>query len=129
TAGVREHKSHPAAERTSPVARRWRINMNERRMMTDNPENPRDPRADALMDLLRSRRTIFDFLPDIVPSELLEEVVDAGRYAPNHKLTEPWRFTLVGPETRERIGTAWAASAVGRLPADSPAERVEEVRR
>ncbi len=103
--------------------------MNERRMMMDRPGYPRDQRADALLDLLRGRRTIFDFLPDVVPSDLLEEAVDAGRFAPNHKLTEPWRFTLVGPETKERTGTAWAASAVGRLPADCPAERVEEVRR
>ena len=26
--------------------------------------------------------------------------MEAAIYAPNHKMTEPWRFILLGPETR-----------------------------
>jgi nitroreductase len=29
--------------------------------------------------------------------------LDLARWAPNHRLTEPWRFYLLGPETAEAI--------------------------
>ncbi len=33
----------------------------------------------------------------------MRELVDLARWAPNHKLTNPWRFRLLGPKTRTRI--------------------------
>ena len=33
----------------------------------------------------------------------MRELVELARWAPNHKLTNPWRFRLLGPETRARI--------------------------
>lgn len=87
----------------------------------------RHPAADALLELLRERRSIFAFHPRPVPAELLREALDAGRFAPNHKLTEPWRFTVVGAETRERMADPWVDFALSRLPADAAPERRRQV--
>jgi nitroreductase len=53
--------------------------------------------------LIRSRRTIHDFLPERPPETLIREALDVARWAPNHHLTQPWRFYLIGAETREQI--------------------------
>lgn len=49
--------------------------------------------------LVRERRTVALFKPEAPPRSLLRRAVDAARWAPNHHLTEPWRFYLLGPET------------------------------
>ena len=46
--------------------------------------------------LVRERRTVALFKPEPPPRELLLAAVDAARWAPNHPLTEPWRFFLLG---------------------------------
>ena len=56
-----------------------------------------------ISDLIVSRRTIHKFLPTPPSKELLLESIDVARWAPNHKLTEPWRFYLIGDETRHAI--------------------------
>jgi len=43
-----------------------------------------------------SRRSIYDFKPDIPDRDLLISSMDAARWAPNHKHTHPWRFYLLG---------------------------------
>ena len=45
---------------------------------------------------MRSRRTVQLFLPDPVPRDLILRAIDAARWAPNHRLTQPWRFYLLG---------------------------------
>ena len=67
------------------------------------------PAPDAAGRLLRERRTIHLFAPHPPPRSLLLAALDAARFAPNHRLTEPWRFHLLGPET---------ALAVARLNAE-----------
>lgn len=54
----------------------------------------------GLDDLIRGRRTHKSFGPEPVPRETLEELLELARWAPNHHLTNPWRFRVLGPETR-----------------------------
>ena len=54
------------------------------------------------------RRTIKDFKSDPVPADVLDRVLTAGLWAQNHKLTEPWRFTVLGPETHRALAAAFA---------------------
>ena len=56
-----------------------------------------------LEDLLRSRRTINSFKPEKPPEDLIRKAIDLARWAPNHHLTEPWRFYLLGTETSQAI--------------------------
>lgn len=53
--------------------------------------------------MLISRRTVNFFRPEPVPRELLLDAVEVARWAPNHKLTEPWHFYLLGEETIEQV--------------------------
>jgi nitroreductase len=63
------------------------------------------PRLDpeAFADAIRGRRTINFFEPQPVDRGILLEAVEIARWAPNHGLTEPWRFYLIGPQTAEDL--------------------------
>ena len=63
------------------------------------------PTAD-LVDVIKSRRTIHRFSERAVPAELLELALEAAHQAPNHKLTWPWRFYVIGPETKAEMDSA-----------------------
>jgi nitroreductase len=49
-------------------------------------------------EVLQGRRTINLFLQTPVPEELVKEAVEAATWAPNHHVTEPWHFYLLGKE-------------------------------
>ena len=53
--------------------------------------------------LLRARRTISKFLPTLPPQELIEQAVELARWAPNHRMTQPWRFYLLGEQSKQKI--------------------------
>jgi nitroreductase len=59
--------------------------------------------APSIDDLIRSRRTHKAFGPDPVPRDVLLELFELARWAPNHHLTDPWRFRVLGPAARERL--------------------------
>ena len=50
-----------------------------------------------LADAIRSRRTHKVYGSEPVPAETLAELFELARWAPNHRLTEPWRFRHIGP--------------------------------
>ncbi len=54
-------------------------------------------------DFLRTRRTVHNFQPRPVPDHLVVEAIESARWAPNHKLTEPWEFVIIGKETAAAI--------------------------
>ena len=57
-----------------------------------------------IKDLVKNRRTIHQFKPEPVPDEVtLRAAIEQAIWAPNHYLTQPWRFYLLGAESKERI--------------------------
>ena len=50
-----------------------------------------------------TRRTHKAFGPEPLAREQIEELLELASWAPNHHLTVPWRFRVVGPETLERL--------------------------
>jgi nitroreductase len=62
----------------------------------------------AVAELIRGRRTINFFEPEPVGRDALLDAIELARWAPNHKLTEPWRFYLVGPNTAAAVTDCWA---------------------
>jgi nitroreductase len=50
-----------------------------------------------------------------VDPELLEELFELARWAPNHHLTNPWRFRVVGPRSLERLKRAAGPDAAAKL--------------
>lgn len=62
-------------------------------------------------DVIRGRRTTKEFGAEPVDPAVLRELLDAARWAPNHRMTQPWRFRVVGPHALERLMTAAGAGA------------------
>jgi nitroreductase len=56
-----------------------------------------------LEQAIRTRRTHKAFGPEPVEPEMLERLFELARWAPNHHLTNPWRFRVLGPETVARL--------------------------
>ena len=57
----------------------------------------------SLAELAAARRTHKAFGPEPVPQETLVELLDVARLAPNHHLTQPWHFRVLGPATLARL--------------------------
>ena len=51
---------------------------------------------------IETRRSIRKFKPDVVPQELLRQALEAARIAPSSKNDQPWKFLVLGPESKER---------------------------
>ena len=66
-------------------------------------------------EAIRTRRTHKSFAPEPLARELIEELFDLARYAPNHHLTQPWRFRLLGPRALERLKEAAGPSEAPKL--------------
>ena len=57
-------------------------------------------------EAIRARRTHKVYRPDPVPREQLDELFELARWAPNHHLTNPWRFRVLGPRSLEALKQA-----------------------
>lgn len=70
------------------------------------------------MDLetaIRTRRTHKAFGPEPLGREEIEELLELARWAPNHNLTAPWRFRVVGPEALARMKEAAGPEGAAKL--------------
>jgi nitroreductase len=56
-----------------------------------------------LETLIRTRRTHKAYGPEPVAREALLELFELARWAPNHHLTNPWRFRVLGPQARAML--------------------------
>lgn len=68
-----------------------------------------------LEDAIRTRRTHKVYGSEPVDRALLEELLELARWAPNHHLTEPWRFRVLGPGALARLKDAAGPEAAGKL--------------
>ncbi len=69
-------------------------------------------RTDTLATLLRGRRSVRKFQDRPVPRELIEQILEAARWAPSPHGRQPWRFiVLTRPELKnllaDRMGETW----------------------
>ena len=64
---------------------------------------------------IRTRRTHKAYQPEPVDRKTLDELFELARWAPNHHLTNPWRFRVLGPRALERLKEAAGPEAAGKL--------------
>lgn len=57
-----------------------------------------------VLEGIAARRTIKSFTSEPVDPRLIERLLEAAVLAPNHRLTQPWRFLVLGPECRRAYG-------------------------
>lgn len=91
-----------------------------------DPQLPEFDVPTAVDEVIRTRRTSLLMDPDDpVPEELIALLLELATWAPNHKRTWPWRFTVLTGDARHRFGEALAAVAPG---AGLPPEKVAKLR-
>ena len=56
-----------------------------------------------LDELITSRRTVHNFTTERVDDACIHRAVELSLWAPNHKQTYPWAYTLVTPEARASL--------------------------
>src|SRR5437764_4202249 len=66
-------------------------------------------------DAIRSRRTHKVFAAEPLPRGLVDELLELARWAPNHHLTNPWRFRVIGPVALARLKEAAGPEAAAKL--------------
>jgi nitroreductase len=64
-------------------------------------------------EAIRTRRTHKAYGPDPVDDATLRELFELARWAPNHHLTNPWRFRVLGPASLARLKAAADADKPG----------------
>ncbi len=69
-----------------------------------------------LQEALLTRRTIHKYRGGPLPEGALDEALLAAHHAPNHKFTVPWRFTVVGDETRHKLVPVGVRAKAERKP-------------
>lgn len=55
---------------------------------------------------IRTRRTHKAYAPEPLPREQVDELLELASWAPNHNLTVPWRFRVIGPQSLRRLKEA-----------------------
>jgi nitroreductase len=64
---------------------------------------------------ISTRRTHKAYGAEPVPRETLDELFELARWAPNHNLTNPWRFRVVGPQALAALKEAAGPEAAAKL--------------
>jgi nitroreductase len=68
-----------------------------------------------LQDAIRTRRTHKAYGAEPVDRQTLEELLELARWAPNHNLTNPWRFRVLGPASLARLKEAAGPESAAKL--------------
>ena len=79
-------------------------------------------------EAIRARRSVKRFTDRPVTREEIETLLDGATLAPNHRLTQPWRFYVLGPDARYGYGLALGARKARKVPDPSNADAVRELR-
>lgn len=81
-----------------------------------------------LLDTIARRRSIKAYTDRTISKEAIEQMLDMAVLAPNHRMTEPWRFYVLGPEARAGFGTALGKRKAKRVDeVDAAAAVIEKV--
>lgn len=56
-----------------------------------------------LINLIRSRRSIRNFVYQKIDNQIIREIVDCGRWAPSGQNTQPWKVCIVAHPTVKRM--------------------------
>lgn len=73
-------------------------------------------------DAIQNRRSIKRFTTRAVTRDEIQQLLEAATLAPNHKLTQPWRFYVLGPEARYAYGLALGVRKAKKLEDPAAAE-------
>ncbi|MGI0091279.1 MAG: nitroreductase family protein [Nitrososphaerales archaeon] len=67
-----------------------------------------------VIESIRSRRSVRKMTGDVPPREQIEQILEAASWAPNHHLTEPWRFIVIARDERKKLGEVLAEAVANK---------------
>lgn len=75
---------------------------------------------EVLTKLIQHRRSIFpaSYIAKEIEKEVIEKILDSANYAPTHKLTQPWRFTVLTGDAKVRLGITLGELYKATVPAE-----------
>jgi nitroreductase len=77
--------------------------------------------AETVLRVIGTRRSHPHVLPDKEPPrEVIDTLLEAANHAPNHYLTQPWRFFVLRGEARRRLGEVIMEEGLVRWPPPTP---------
>jgi len=79
-----------------------------------------------ISEVIQNRRSIKRFTNRPVSRDEIETMIAAATLAPNHRLTQPWRFYVLGPEARSAYGLALGDRKAKKLPDPEAARNIRE---
>jgi nitroreductase len=80
----------------------------------------------SIDELIHARRSIKEFTDRPVAREDVEAILQAAAQAPNHRMTQPWRFYVLGEAARSAYGAALGARKARRVEDPAAAQAVLE---
>ena len=80
----------------------------------------------SLAQLVSRRRSIKQFTDREPSREEIEALLELVAQAPNHRMTQPWRFYVLGPVARRGYGAALGARKAKRVNDPAAAREVVE---
>jgi nitroreductase len=84
-----------------------------------------EPAMDVF-DAISTRRSIKRFSDRQITREEIERLLETVVLAPNHRMTQPWRLYVLGPEARAAYGRALGARKAKRVEDAEAAEAVRD---
>lgn len=82
--------------------------------------------GNVVLSALRNRRSIGKMTTEIPAPDLIHQIIEAAIWAPNHHLTEPWRFFVLQGDARTELGNVMAGVAAARESDPALAEQAAE---
>lgn len=80
----------------------------------------------SIPPIIEQRRSTKKFTERAITRDEIETLLDAAILAPNHRLTRPWRFYVLGPESRYAYGMALGERKARKLPDPDAARALRE---
>src|SRR5690554_789028 len=68
-----------------------------------------------VMEAIQNRRSIKKFTDRAITRADIESLLDAAVLAPNHGMTQPWGFIVMGEEARRAYGEVLGARRSARI--------------
>ena len=80
-----------------------------------------------ILEIIKQRRSIRRYKPDDVPDELLNKIMEAGRWSPSGDNAQPWRFIVIRDrEIKKKMGEIAREGSARRFTAEYHIGRLQE---
>lgn len=82
-----------------------------------------------VFDAIRNRRSVGKVKPDPIDKELIDKILEAATWAPNHHHTEPWNFFVLTGDGRRPLGRTLAEIAKENMDDPSTEENQKKLKK